>query len=92
MSLENIYELIVAALPSLTSIVAIVVVALKIIKTVASTLSNIMTTFKELKEEVSVKTDATTAMQVAATTLEENKALQAEVKRLQSLVDKVHRE
>lgn len=80
MTIDTIYELLIAILPALTSILSVVVVAAKVLKK-----------FSDLKGEFEAKTDYQEIQKSFSKVIDENLQLKQEVKRLQTQVDKVRR-
>lgn len=81
MGIENIFDLLVAVLPALTSIVSVVAVAVRILRK-----------FTALNKEFKDKTDYQEVQKCMSKLLDENLELKKEIKRLQTTIDRVHRE
>ena len=81
MDVNTIYELIIAVLPALTAVVSVITVAAKMLKK-----------FAALKDEFSTKTDYKEVQKVLSKMYDENMDLKKEIKRLQTQIDRVHRE
>lgn len=81
MDINTIYQLLVAILPALTAVISVVTVAVRILRK-----------FTSLKNEFSSKTDYKEVQKVLSKMYEENMELRKEIKRLQTQIDKVHRE
>lgn len=81
MDINTIYQLLLAILPALTAVISVVTVAVRILRK-----------FTSLKNEFSSKTDYKEVQKVLSKMYEENMELKKEIKRLQTQIDKVHRE
>lgn len=81
MDINTIYQLLIAILPALTAVISVVTVAVRILRK-----------FTSLKNEFSSKTDYKEVQKVLSKMYEENIELRKEIKRLQTQIDKVHRE
>lgn len=81
MDVNTINELIIAVLPALTAVISVVTIAVKILRK-----------FTSLKDEFSSKTDYKEVQKVLSKMYDENLDLKKEIKRLQTQIDRVHRE
>lgn len=81
MDINTIYQLLLAILPALTAVISVVTVAVRILRK-----------FTSLKNEFSSKTDYKEVQKVLGKMYDENMELRKVIKRLQTQIDKVHRE
>lgn len=81
MDINTIYQLLLAILPALTAVISVVTVAGRILRK-----------FTSLKNEFSSKTDYKEVQKVLGKMYDENMELRKVIKRLQTQIDKVHRE